>query len=681
MAAAPSPAAASPSWHFPGPSSRYHLRERSNSQGKVSRPAYYYASTAPTLATEIRAHRRTRSSYTSSQSSSQNTPHGPAASSPRPVSNHARSPLGRYLPDDHDTIKSHSRHAHHAHRRHPSQPVTPAKNSDSRHRVARDSPFSDYFTDEARSVDQAVLPTAVQQVLAHLAKLQSKLIRNATNGSGAESGKIENYAALALVEQKLSEIDTAMSGLSCVPRRNRTRQQLSDSGVELEAEDEGHEDNDSHDGRNYHNINTSFDGSVTSSSSNPTSPFNDSPYLAATLDSLATSPDTTPLPPPQFSAAAATTMNHPLRLHTQMATLVRSVSVAQAELRQRCADVRFSYEHHRAQLEGDQESALDMLRSENESLRADLELENSELLFLKLQMKAIQLNIGSRPPRHDDAVKASKQEQESSQVLQDIEQWQEDWQDVAERLERRKSRYDEDPVPSKGTTLQGLLNQHQFVGIETIQGGQETDSRVQWRLETMKDEDESGRVKSVTIKRIPDIDETLDDEAGLEREDRDPQESIPKLDDLHEETLVVADETVELLAEPQADAPEVTAAETDDDDDDDDIPDATDSAQAETVETSLVENAIEPTSSSYVNQSTQTDPLLDLSQQALPTELLPALPDDDPSELNGDDGQDQDDECSLEEATISPPSPLAKRKSAWDELWDGLSSFAGMEDD
>jgi hypothetical protein len=677
MADVPSPAAASPSWHFPGPSSRYHLRERSNSQGKVSRPAYYYASTAPTLATEIRAHRRTRSSYATSQTSSQNTPHGPAASSPRPVSNHARSPLGRYLPDDHDTIKSHSRHAHHAHRRHPSQPVTPAKNSTSRRRVARDSPFSDYFTDEARSVDQAVIPTAAQQVLAHLAKLQSKLIRHATNGSGADGGKIEGFAALALVEQKLSEIDTAMSGLSCVSRRNRTRQQLSDSGVELEAEDEGDEDTNSHDGGHYHNINTSFDGSVTSSSSNPSSPFNDSPYLAATLDSLTTSPDTTPLPPPQFSAATATTMNHPLRLHTQMATIVRSVSVAQTELRQRCADARFRNEHHRDQLEG-QESALDVLRSENESLRADLELENCELLFLKLQMKAIQLHVGSDPSRHGGTTEATKQKQESSQVLQDIERWQEDWQDVAERFERRKSRYDEDTVPSKGSSPHGPLSPNQFVGLETIKAGQETDPRVQWRLAMTKDEHHSGWVKSVTIERVPDVEEIPDNEAGPEREDRDLQESSLKLDEVHDEPLVLvggAAEPLAELAEPQLDAPGLTAAETNRDHDDDEVTDEIESVQVENFETGFVESATEPKSSAYVDQSTQTDPLLDLPLLAFPDELYPALPED-------DDLSNPDERSSLEEAiTMAPSSPLAKRKSAWDELWDGLSTFAGMEDD
>jgi hypothetical protein len=473
---------------------------------------------------------------------------------------------------------------------------------------------------------------------------------------------------LALVEQKLSEIDTAMSGLSCVSRRNRTRQQLSDSGVELDAEGEGDDDTSSHDGRNYRNINTSFDGSATSSSSNPTSPFNDSPYLAATLDSLATSPDTTPLPPPQFSAAAATTTNHPLRLHTQMATIVRSVSVAQAELRQRCAGARFSNEHNRDQLEG-QERALDVLRSENESLRADLELENCELLFLKLQMKAMQLRVGSHPSRHDDATETSKQEQESIEVLQGIEQWQEDWQDIAERFERRKIRYEEDTVQSKGPTSHGLLSPNQIVGLETIECGQEPDSSVQWRLEMTKDEHYSGRVKSVTIERVPDVEEIPNNEAGPKREDLDLQKSSPKLDEAHDQALVVTGGAVEPLAElaeSQLVAPDVTAAETNRDHDDDEVADGNDSVQ--------VESVTEPKSSAYVDQSTQTDPVLNLPQLAFPDDLYPALPEDDElSEL--------DQRSLLEEATIAPPSPLAKRRSAWDELWDGLSTFAGMEDD
>jgi hypothetical protein len=651
------------------------------------------------LATEIRAHRRTRSSYTSS---SQSTPHGPAAPSPRPASQHARSPLGRFLPDGHDTIKSRSHHTHHAHRRHPSQPVTPNKSSASRYRVPRDSPFSDYFTDEARSVDQVIAPSAVQQVLARLNKLQSQLIRNATNESATGSQKIEDSAALALVERKLNEIASALNGMSCAPQPSRARHQLSDSGIELEAEEEAEEDNNSsHDGRSYHHITTSFDGSTASSLSNPTSPFNDSPYLTATLDILATSPDTTPLPPPQFSAAAAAAaMSNPQRLHTQMISLVRSVSVAQAELRRRAHS---RTESSRPELEG-HESSLDALRSENERLRADLELENCELLFLKLQMKAVELEAKSGRSSEKDL---EGQAQNGDQILSSIEQWQEDWQDIEERFGRKNRRHGLDNA---------LPNRPMLARFEVNEGAPVDPRRVPWRLETTKDEDGPGRVVSITMKRLLPIDEVPDGHAGREHDDTGVQDSSAELEDKHEETPAVID--AENLDHAKVPAPESNDANEPDAEGclADHIDDATslhserqdDEPIEEDVERELISFAEQSTQTeseselvtlaeqstqtdskamSYVEQSTQTDcRTISYTDQSTQTEVtdfpLPALSSSGLEDLDGLDTSSVEDDARFYEKSLSEStSRLERRKSAWNELWNGLSLFAGMEED
>jgi hypothetical protein len=476
------------------------------------------------------------------------------------------------------------------------------------------------------------------------------------------------------VERKLNEIGSALNGMSCAPQDNRVRHQLSDSGIELEAEEEVEEDdnNSSHDGRSYHHITTSFDGSTASSLSNPTSPFNDSPYLAATLDSLATSPDTTPLPPPQFSAAAATAMNHPQRLHTQIISLVRSVSVAQAEIRQRCAEARDSNQHRQTQLEG-HESTLAAMRSENESLRTDLELENCELLFLKLQMKAVELEARSRRSQEEDT---DEKEPKVDQILGSIEQWQEDWQDIEGRFERRNNGYDEDNVLPKGSAP---------ARFEVSESGSAVPQRRPWRLETTKDEDGTGRVVSITIKRTLPIDEIQDGGAGPEHDDVEVPGSIAELDEVHEEIPAVVDKDLIPLTESAPgtdDATKSDVAALNADNADDAI-----SLLSETRESEPGEKDIESKSKLHAEQSTQTDSktivYADQSTQTEVTDIpLPSLSSSQPEDLEGLETNSAQDDAHLHEKSMpGSDSPLERRKSAWNELWNGLSSFAGMEDD
>jgi hypothetical protein len=476
------------------------------------------------------------------------------------------------------------------------------------------------------------------------------------------------------VEQKLSEIGSALNGMSCAPERNRLRHQLSDSGVDLEAEEDAEEDNNSsHDGRGYHHIATSFDSSTASSMSNPTSPFNDSPYLTATLDILTTSPDTTPLPPPQFSAAAAAAVNHPQRLRTQMISLVRSVSVAQADLRRRCAEAHGSKERHQTQHEG-RESALDALRAENESLRTDLGLESCELLFLKLQMKAVELSARSPRCQEEDA---DGQEQNSDQILGNIEQWQEDWQDIEDRIERRNSGYDEDNALPKRRMPAGFE-----VGESTLAAPR----RFPWRLETTKDEDGSGCVMSITIKRVLPIDEGQGGEAGAEHDDVEVQDSSSDFDEKHEETLAVVVEDPGYQTEPAPVSDGATESDAEEHDADH-IDDAI-SLQSEVEETEPVAYTAECKPIVFAEQSTQTDgktkSYVDQSTQTDVTETpVPSLSSSDELEYLGElDTDSAQDEAHLYEKSIpQPDSPSERRKSAWNELWNGLSSFAGMEDD
>jgi hypothetical protein len=73
------------------------------------------------------------------------------------------------------------------------------------------------------------------------------------------------------------------------------------------------------------------------------------------------------------------------------------------------------------------------LRSTNESLRADLSFDHSELLFLKLQLRALEADSAS--------VTLEERPDKRAKVANDIEQWEASWRCAASKLSERRAKY------------------------------------------------------------------------------------------------------------------------------------------------------------------------------------------------------------------------------------------------
>lgn len=293
----------------------------------------------------------------------------------------------------------------------------------------QDSPFSDYFTDDGRSPvlnlstpGGADAPSAaVQKVLARLGRLQAFVVRNA--------------GVVAVVGKKLEEVEMEITGLvEC------EGDVMDDSGLFMEDE-EGN-------GLDVSRIITDKEEQKK-------------------VDSIVGSEDVTSIDEPAYPDAP----DAPL---AEASLILSHLTHAQEELRQRHAEL---VQEHDEQWCHEQE--IGRLRAENEALRSDLGFDHSALLFLKLQLSALEMEVegwdGSGEPGRE------------RRVVKDLNRWREDWGDVDARLRRRRGVY--------GSSLPG-----------NEMGESEVDEDVygkdcEWRIETRRESGE-GKVTSITVRRV-----------------------------------------------------------------------------------------------------------------------------------------------------------------------------------
>ncbi|KAK5136039.1 hypothetical protein LTR08_004293 [Meristemomyces frigidus] len=441
----------SPGWHFPGPSSKYHLRARPK-HPRASTSAY--TPCAPQLSTESRAAVR----RAQSQQAVVQVVHVLGLMTPPPPS-----PLGRM------SRSSWSVHSSSTSSRGDGKDgevavrsaggarcfATPAKQ---RARtltlegsVGLPSPYSDYFTDEARSLGDsrrrrpntadmtgarsrmgvgvdvtaggacyAAPSSETQQLLVRLNKLQAQLMRG---DAGAEKGQ-----ALKIVGRKMGEIDLELFALCS--------QSMDDSGSFLEDEED-----------------------------NPTE------ACEARVD-------------PAVSAPAADDEYAPTAAHKraerdfqllEAQRVLANVTKAQEELRKRHAELALLNERHVLQIEA-RDQAIEQLRSENEGLQADLGFDHSELLFLKLQMEALEVDGGG--------VREGR-----AGVVQAMELWRGDWWDVQARVKRRQRKCGVavSPERSRGAGAGGLAEEEGGAG--------------EWKVEVVR-ERVGRRVSRIVVRRL-----------------------------------------------------------------------------------------------------------------------------------------------------------------------------------
>ncbi|KXL48865.1 hypothetical protein M433DRAFT_2734 [Acidomyces richmondensis BFW] len=293
----------------------------------------------------------------------------------------------------------------------------------------QDSPFSDYFTDDGRSSvvnvgtpgGAAAPSAAVQKVLVRLGRLQACVV--------------QNTKVAEVVGTKLEEVEREIAGLM-----EREGQGIDDSGVFLEDEDgdgDGLGVGHTADEEKQEKVDSIVGSEDVDSTEERAYPDPDAPLAEASL-------------------------------------ILSHLTQAQEELRQRHAEL--VQEHDEQQC---LEREIGQLRAENEALRSDLGFDHSALLFLKLQLSALEMEVEG----WDGSVEPGRERR----VVRDLNRWREDWGNIDARLRRRRELYGSSPH-GKEVEESGM-----------DEGADEEDC--EWRIETQRERSD-GKIISITVRRV-----------------------------------------------------------------------------------------------------------------------------------------------------------------------------------
>lgn len=480
-----------------------------------------------------------------------------------------------------------------------------------------ESPYSDYFTDENRSVDeigQYVSPSCEsQKLLLRLNTLGADILRQDPSDSTTTS-----------LGAKLDDLEAALN----TPSQSRRSSHATDSGLGIQDIHQEHND--------------------TKTPQTQAQDHNDRP---ATPHSHSISASTELRLPDAVKAR----LRNQDRLLREAQDVLNRVSKANDSLRKRYDEIRQIHDSTVAELEECGQELLEV-KSENEALKADLGFDHSELLFMKLQLKALEIEADALQPH------SNGQEVEKKRVLldDDIDRWKADWDDVDARLRARRERH---KVVS--TTPEKLAN---------IRETPQTEAQGNWRLDMCKKR--QGRVQSITIKRFNAEDKPDDDQDDLVMEDlpiapvmfkpiycqRATQTEMPVL------SQITCEHSVH--TEPDLPAPKPSYTEQ--------------SIQTEEAARPKQVSALEQpvTKPVYREQLTQTtEPFMTRSEWEEMIREAKRNDQDSEEAFNEADEQLEAEEEEEEEEEIEQEQEPAPPKTAWQELYDGLVSFAGMDKD
>ncbi|KAL9068053.1 MAG: hypothetical protein Q9157_006617, partial [Trypethelium eluteriae] len=222
-----------------------------------------------------------------------------------------------------------------------------------------DSPFSDYFT-ESPMDSSTHAPTVTQRkVVQRLNNIAARILR-----------KEPTENTYDLLHKNIDSIEEALGE---VVSQTRQPADIGDSGLFMPDDD----DNDNAD-------DDPFSPPTFSSPAPSDKPpaVLDSPPLTRT-DSAQSHSELAPSPASTSSADA---------LSSTARALLTRVTNAASQLRCRLAEVQHAHDVHIEQLDAASHEILG-LRSANEALRQDLAFDHSELLFLKLQLRALEVQV------------------------------------------------------------------------------------------------------------------------------------------------------------------------------------------------------------------------------------------------------------------------------------------------
>ncbi|PNS16965.1 hypothetical protein CAC42_4929 [Sphaceloma murrayae] len=385
----------SPFWHIPGPSSKYHKREYARPNHQLH---YQHRARNSTPDAEL-----ARSHVTATSNRGRNT-----------------SPLSHFT----SLVRSHTAPMER------DSPLTPLRSPHHTSHLLHDSPFSDYFTDEARSTSHKgaydMPPPEVQRVLLRLNNLGAHVLRQKPSTNAFES-----------IADKLDELERSLGGVDLSPPTRRT---MSDSGFV---------DDDHFSQHTPPKVNGNRSQEFTPEVRSKV------PLEEEDEDNYRADRD---------------------RILSDAQAVLERVSKANVDLRQRFEEMRELNDQHAFQVEESTRESLN-LRSENESLKSTLAFDHSELLFLKLQLKALEVQAGE----------GDEEDQNKRVQLEGaIDQWKSDWDDVDARQRGRRVKH-----RVMSLTPNELVRRRE--------DGKSADEEGDWKLDMTKKR--QGRVQSITIRR------------------------------------------------------------------------------------------------------------------------------------------------------------------------------------
>ncbi|KAF1345445.1 hypothetical protein BDV97DRAFT_361118 [Delphinella strobiligena] len=477
-------------------------------------------------------------------------------------------------------------------------PLTPVRSPRSAMMNIRDrghSPYSDYFTDENRSVEES------GQYVSSSCESQKLLLRLNTLGADILRQDRSDSTTTSL-GAKLDDLEAALNTSS----QSRRSSRATDFDLGIQDIDQEHND-----------------------TKTPSTQAQDQSDRPATPQSHSISASTELRLPDAVKAR----LRNQDRLLREAQDVLNRVSKANDSLRKRYDEIRQIHDSTVAELEECGQELLEV-KSENEALKADLAFDHSELLFMKLQVKALEIEADAIQPH------SNGQDVDKNRVLldDDIDRWKADWDDVDARLRARRETH---KVIS--TTPEKLAH---------IRETPQTEVQGNWRLDMCKRR--QGRVQSITIKRLNAEDKSDEDQDELVMED------LPIAPAMFRpiccQRATQTDDTTEQSVQTEEPAwPKGLPA--------------------------LNQPASKPV---YREQLTQTtEPFMTRSEWEKIVRGAGLNDQDSEEAVNEADEQliaeeEQEEEEENEQEQEQEPAPP---KTAWQELYDGLVSFAGMDKD
>ncbi|KAF4546864.1 Hypothetical protein D9617_139g092470 [Elsinoe fawcettii] len=276
-------------------------------------------------------------------------------------------------------------------------------------------------------------PTEVQQVLLRLNNLGAHVLRQKPSQNNFDS-----------ISDKLDDLERSLVGMDMSPRTRRT---MSDSGF---VDDDHFSQHTSPKVNGEHEDFTPLATDVRTKV--PLAEEDEEPYLVDRD-----------------------------RILAEAQAVLERVSRANIDLRQRFEEMRELNDQHAYQVEESTREALN-LRSENESLKSTIAFDHSELLFLKLQLKALEVQA------EDEDEEETEEQRDKRVTLEDgIDQWKSDWDDVDARQRARRSKH-------------RVTSSTPCDIVRHRDDGRDADEEGDWKLDLCKKR--QGRVQSITIRRF-----------------------------------------------------------------------------------------------------------------------------------------------------------------------------------